>query len=162
MKTLEQKFWHFVSEKGNPGGCWLWTGCIHPTKYGHFNKYEGRSKMVRAHRLSWELMYGPIPKGLCVLHKCDIRHCVRPSHLFLGTKAENTADMVAKNRQAYGERHGQSRLSEDQVTEIKALLRGTVGVTWISRKFRVARQTISAIKAKRNWAWLDGSTSIVQ
>lgn len=77
------------------GECWTWTAARLPFGYGEF-RLDGRP--VRAHRLAWEWEHGPIPPGLCVLHRCDRPECVRPSHLWLGTKAENTADMKAKGR----------------------------------------------------------------
>lgn len=75
-------------------GCWVWSGTINRTTgYGSLT-VERKSRY--AHRLAWELDHGPIPAGLCVLHRCDNRRCVRPDHLFLGTFADNTRDMMAK------------------------------------------------------------------
>jgi hypothetical protein len=78
-------------------GCWLWTG-----RYGNqgYGTYGGgrRGERVQAHRLVWEVTNGPIPTGLFVLHRCDVRGCVNPAHLFLGTAKDNTRDMMAKGR----------------------------------------------------------------
>lgn len=76
-------------------GCWLWTGAKNTGGYGMI-QVGGRP--IGAHRLSWELAHGPIPKGAMVLHSCDVRHCVRPDHLRVGSALENAADAVARGR----------------------------------------------------------------
>lgn len=78
------------------GKCVLWTRALMSTGYGAAT-FKG--KVVLAHRISWTLANGEIPDGLCVLHRCDTRACVRPDHLFLGTKADNNRDKVEKGRE---------------------------------------------------------------
>jgi hypothetical protein len=96
MSAIEERFWSHVDKSGE---CWLWTASKANKGYGQFVRIHGKSP-ARAHRFAWELVNGPIPQGLCVLHHCDTPACVRPEHLFLGTKADNNADMRAKGRHA--------------------------------------------------------------
>jgi len=87
----------FEAKIDKTGECWTWTAHQNSTGYGRF--YDtARGRLVLAHRLSWELHRGPVPKGLCVCHHCDNRLCVRPDHLFLGTYSDNMKDMMRKGR----------------------------------------------------------------
>jgi len=77
-------------------GCWLWTGAVHPV-YGYGRIHIG-NKNPHAHRVSYETYKGSIPAGMLVCHKCDVRSCINPNHLFLGTIADNNHDMYQKKR----------------------------------------------------------------
>jgi hypothetical protein len=104
-------FWLHVNKNGPIAPnmstpCWLWTGSIGKGGYGSAS-YRGRT--VSAHRAAWEMTNGRIPDGLCVLHKCDARNCVRndvDAHLFIGTHKDNMNDMYAKGRGPIGIKNG--------------------------------------------------------
>lgn len=93
-----ERFWARVSKTDT---CWLWTGEIKNRGYGTVT-VAGRPKY--AHRIAYELAYGPMLPGLQCLHRCDTPACVRPEHLFLGTQGDNIRDMVSKNRQRFDNR----------------------------------------------------------
>lgn len=105
MRTLKERFEEKVSPEPN-SGCHLWAASGFPHGYGKIS-VDGES--TGAHRVAWELYRGAIPTGLHVLHRCDIRCCVNPDHLFLGTPQDNVDDKMAKNRGYSGSRHHNSR-----------------------------------------------------
>ncbi|MFL5481114.1 MAG: HNH endonuclease signature motif containing protein [Gemmatimonadaceae bacterium] len=81
-----------------PDGCWIWRQKARTRPSGGYARIRINNRKVLAHRFSWELARGPVPPGLFVLHRCDVRDCVNPDHLFLGTLQDNMDDMVAKGR----------------------------------------------------------------
>lgn len=130
-------------------GCWLWEcGCI-SSGYGGFY-YRG--KHIPAHRASWLIYNGEIPDGLCVLHKCDIKICVNPYHLFLGTLEDNNHDCMAKNRHVRYDRHGErnptAKLTKKDVQSIRADMRTQKD---IAKEYGVCQTQISKIKLGLAW-----------
>ena len=100
LPPVSERFWAKVQKTP---ACWVWTASTSRNGYGKFRLPEG--PLTSAHRISWEWAYGPVPEGMCVLHRCDNPPCVRPEHLFLGTIADNNHDCVTKGR------HSSSRKS---------------------------------------------------
>jgi hypothetical protein len=163
MKTLQERFEaKYIPEPNS--GCWLWTAAVCSGGYGCIGETKTR-KILSAHRVSWELHCSPIPEGLDVLHKCDVRPCVNPQHLFLGTDQDNVNDKIAKGRGTLGKRwkqknprktapsgehHHYAKLTEAQVVEIISSTERGSGVR-LAEKFGVARSVISQIKNRKAW-----------
>lgn len=129
--------------------CWYWIGCLDQLGYGHVG-YK------RAHRWSWELHNGEIPKGMNVLHKCDVRSCVNPDHLFLGTQKDNVLDMIKKGRHKcvpkYGEDNPMSVLTKKLAIKIrKDFSTGRYKQIELSKKYKVSPMTISRLLRGISW-----------
>lgn len=133
-------------------GCWIWTGRISRNGYGNI---PHRHISCSTHRFAWRLFVGPIPDGLFVCHRCDVQTCVNPEHLFLGTPAENSADMISKGRSPFGERSGRAKLTEAQVLEIlDEHATGKSSYRLLAQRFGVSRSAIQFIVKGTNWSHL--------
>ena len=104
--SLADRFWGKVQLPTDTNLCWEWRASTDTNGYGQINAGGPGGKPLRAHRVSWELAHGPIPEGLCVLHRCDNPLRVNPQHLWLGTQTDNLLDCKAKGRLATGDRSG--------------------------------------------------------
>ncbi len=161
-RPVADRFWEKVDKTRT---CWLWTASLTDKGYGKFG-LDGRTRS--AHTVAWELTYGKIPRGLCVLHKCDVRRCVR--HLFLGTKKQNSEDMVAKKRSATGNangmntqpgrrspggKNGMCKLTAKEVKEIRrARLTKATTLAVLARRYNVSPVTIWRIEKNVRWKTL--------
>lgn len=128
--------------------CWEFTGCKNDGGYGYIGI---KGKNAYAHRVAYELAFGPIPPGKFVLHKCDNPSCVRPDHLFLGTQLENRQDCVRKGRTARGESVNTSKLSEDDVREIRRRAGDGESFRQLGLAYSVTHSTIARIAQRKSW-----------
>lgn len=156
-KSLEERFWEKVKTPLDPDECWVWTAATDGLfGYGKIGvTVDGKHSSTQAHRVSWELHYGPIPKGLFVCHHCDNPLCVNPSHLFLGTQVDNMRDARAKGRMKShffkgGRFH--TKLTEDQVIEIRERYSaGGILRRELAEEFGVSLGCIADILGGHNW-----------
>jgi len=147
-EIIKQRFFAKIQKTDS---CWLWTGTITGGGYGHFRTNKGPRG---AHRVSFELKNGSIPKGLDVLHHCDIRNCVNPDHLWLGTHKDNMRDMESKNRgnHAKGEKQGLSKLNPTAIRDIRLNYKPRlVSLAHFARKYCVSRYAIRCVIARKTW-----------
>lgn len=163
---IERKFWRYVDKSGD---CWVWTRPPTHNGYGRL-AFGGRlhRRVVLAHRMSWELSRGPIPSGMFVLHKCDNRLCVRPEHLWLGTRRDNALDMVRKGRSAfqlYPERYraewgSGSKLTWENVIAIRKrwkamrkrkIFRGQESMAKIAKDFGITSSLVGYVVRYKIW-----------
>lgn len=126
-------------------GCLIWLLGVVKGGYGKVSD-GGRTSI--AHRAIWESQNGPVPKGLVLRHRCDVPACVNVKHLLLGTHADNSADAILRGRMARGERVTISKLTSEQVQEIR---RSSATHRELHEQFGVCTATISYIKARKTW-----------
>ena len=146
-EPVETRFWKKVRKTET---CWIWIAGVNAKGYGTM-KPEGEYIPMLAHRFSWTLHCGEIPGGLCVLHKCDNPSCVRPDHLFLGTRADNNIDMHAKGRGGAGRTGPGSRrkLSDWEVREMCRRFQGNRAAKMASEHYGITYQYAWAILTGR-------------
>jgi len=151
-KPLAERFWPRVFKNG-ADGCWLWQGYHCRFGYGYFSIDR---VPTTAHRVAYLLTYGSFDQSLNVLHRCDNPPCVNPTHLFLGTRADNVRDMDAKGRRGRGAPRGEespfARLTDENVRRIRAMYAtGSYAQRELGEMFGVARSTIFLAVSHKNW-----------
>lgn len=149
----EERFWSKVDTSGGPDACWPFRGRLSYDGYGLI-KIAGKN--TRTHRFSWALAHPdePIPPGIFVCHACDNPICVNPAHLWLGTNADNLADMVAKGRsfRPQGTLHNMAKLTDDQVRTIRArYAAGGVAQRRLAAEYGVSGRAILFVLQRKHW-----------
>lgn len=146
-KPLVERFWPKVDKTDT---CWLWTAAKINTGYGAINLGRGLG-IALAHRVAWSLTNGPIPRDMYLCHTCDVRACVNPDHLFIGSQADNLADAARKGRMRKfdyprGEAHSNTRITDAQVAEMRRRLATGEKHRSIAADFGVDRSYITLVK----------------
>jgi HNH endonuclease len=150
-RTLFDRFWTKVNKTDD---CWLWTAGLNHDGYGTFSFY---GSIISVHRIAWMLLKSEIPKGMNVLHKCDVRNCLNPDHLYLGTQKENRRDADERGRTNLpkGIEHPRAILTEQNVREIRARYKcRKVTFKMLAKEFGVSWYAIFDIIKGKNWKHL--------
>lgn len=161
LLPLDERFRSHVNREGS---CWLWTAALNKDGYG---KVQVKGHTLHSHRVAWELVAGPIPENLHVLHTCDNPACVRNDdkgwyeldgilyprrgHLWLGSNLDNVRDMERKGRAVRGERSGMAKLTEAAINEIRERINQGESLNSIGRAFDVEGSTIASIRDGKTW-----------
>ncbi len=132
-------------------GCWIWTASFYPDGYANF-WFRGHGR--RASRIAYELWKGSVPKDKEVLHNCDNPKCVNPSHLHIGTRAENQHEMVIRGRSNRGVDVNTNKLSEKEVLQIRKLSKCGESNGALAKKFSVTSTNIGFIVRGVTWKHL--------
>ncbi len=158
--AIADRFWAKVDRRG-PDECWPFLGARDKKGYGRFrtgSKRDGSAENTPAHRVAWAIAFGAIPEDKPhVLHRCDNPPCQNPAHLFVGTNADNVADMDAKGRRRNpdprpGESNHAAKLNEHQVREIRArFAAGGITKTKLADEYGVSAFAVYAIVKGLKW-----------
>lgn len=141
-----KRFWNKVIKTEDPEDCWEWNGARHPSGYGQIGfSTQGKNHGISAHRYSYMLHKGPIPEGFFVLHECDNRGCVNPSHLSVGAAANNSEDMVLRQRWRKGKprQTAFSKLTQEELQDISTSKETCHA---LARKYKVAVEPIKRLR----------------
>jgi hypothetical protein len=157
--TFEGRFLKSFTQN-TKNSCWEWFENHLPTGYGLIGRGKRAGKIELAHRASWMLFRGEIPKHLCVLHHCDNPTCVNPEHLYLGTRVQNMRDCIKRKRhgaithpekQVRGEQDFMAKLKSSDIPFIRQSIIDGAPMAVLARKFKVGRKTISNVFHRKTW-----------
>jgi hypothetical protein len=151
-----ERFWSKVDQRG-PKDCWEWQAACNSKGYGHIGFSPCGSFL--SHRLAYSLAYGRDPGQLCVCHDCDNRRCCNPAHLFLGTCADNSADMREKGRGSAGEAHAQAKLT---ARSVRAIRDSDKPRRVLADRYGITQSTVWDIQRNRTWRHLSDRTSMIR
>jgi len=165
INMISARFWGKVRKTKD--ACWIWAASKRSKGYGAFVWTDpgGRIVQGRAHRFAWQLARGPIPEDMCVLHHCDVPACVRVDHLYLGTRADNNADMIAKGRKRNGgtrtpseqchyergEQHHAAKLRSSTVQSLRADRVRGLSYSALGRKYGIVASSAYKIATRKQW-----------
>lgn len=150
--SIEDRFVKNIGPR-QPNGCIYWTGIRSTTGYGWMTySVKGKTKGIFAHRYAYERIHGRIDNDLRCLHKCDTPICVAVEHLWLGTCADNSADMASKGRSCRGEKQNSAKLTEAKVAEIrKRHYSETITQKKLAAEYGITQGTLSVILSGKTW-----------
>lgn len=145
--TVVTRFWERVAK--TPSGCWFWEGAVDAEGYG---KLMIAGKCRKAHQVAFEFAGGERVSGnLGILHSCDNRRCVNPSHLRLGEQCDNIKDMIIRNRMPRGERRAWAKLTDNAVRTIRSEAAAGVKLGVLATRFGVHEGTIGSVVRRETW-----------
>lgn len=149
LESLDAERLARVSIPEPNSGCLLWLGPVNKKGYGLFSlRWRGKRRRVKAHRAIWIATRGPVPDGMMVCHRCDVRSCINPSHLFLGSARDNAQDMARKGRCGRGAGAGRQKITADVVRAIRSDSRP---IKEIAAELPISAWQVWAIRERKAW-----------